>query len=321
MAIAQIGDLVYGEMRAKIPVMTRILLTGSNGLLGQKIQDRTRGRREIELITSSRSPASSLSGKDFIYEPLDISDPDRILEIFQRHKPEAIINTAAVTNVNFCEFHQEECRKINIEGLENLVRACRAFDTHLIHLSSDFVFDGLNGPYREEDRTCPVNYYGKSKVAGEAILEKSGIAWSVLRTILVFGHAAMRPQNFVGLVKSKLEKGEPFRAVTDQFRMPTLAEDLADACLSAAIKKARGIFHVSGNELLSIYEFARRVAKTFGFNESLILPTDSKALAEPAKRPVKTGFFLEKASKILSFSPRSLDEGLLLVKKQMGGDA
>jgi dTDP-4-dehydrorhamnose reductase len=298
--------------------MPKIMLTGSNGLLGQKLQVHFWGRKTIELIPTCRGENRFPFPKNFPYETLDITDPARTRELIERHRPDVLINAAAMTNVNLCESKQEECWKVNVRGVENLIRSCRDFGVHLIHISTDFVFDGQAGPYREEDKTSPVNFYGKSKEASEQLIEASGISWAILRTILVYGYARTMPsQNLVLLVKNKLEKKENLRIVNDQLRMPTFAEDLAAACMEASLKKARGIFHVSGNQMVSIYDFARLIAKTFHLDETLIHPTDSVSLAEPARRPPKTGFYLDKASKILSYSPRPIEEGLSLVKRQI----
>ena len=185
-------------------------------------------------------------------------------------------------------------------------------------MSTDFVFDGQAGPYSEDDQPNPLSYYGETKVEAEKIIQASDCRWTILRTILVYGVTAnMSRSNIVLWAKSALEKGEPIHVVNDQWRMPTLALDLAEACLLAAEKGATGIFHISGEDMMTVYELVRKVADFWSLDSSLIIPISSKDLNQEAKRPLKTGFILNKAIRVLGYKPHSFSEGLEIVDSQL----
>ena len=156
---------------------------------------------------------------------------------------------------------KEACWALNVPAVEHLIKACKKHDAQLIHLSTDFIFDGLAGPYREEDEPSPVSFYGESKLAAELLLKKSDIKWAILRTIIVYGVVNdMSRSNIILWAKGALEKGNPINVVDDQWRMPTLADDLAEICLLAAAKEARGVYNASGKDMMSILELVQEVA-------------------------------------------------------------
>ncbi len=299
-------------------MLKKILLTGSNGLLGQKIIDLLRYHTEYELIASSKGENRYPKEGGYIYENLDITNPLEVERIIAKYEPYAVINTAAMTNVDQCETDKENCDLLNIKAVEYLIKACTKHKVYLIHLSTDFIFDGESGPYKEEDEAKPLSYYGQSKYEAEQLLLNSGIEYSILRTIIVYGVAAkMSRSNIVLWAKSALEKGDTVKVVNDQFRMPTLAEDLAQACILAIDKRAKGIYHVSGKDYMSVIEMVKRIAKFYNLDESLIVETDSTTLNQAAKRPPRTGFVIDKAIKELGYAPHSFEEGLAIVAKQL----
>ncbi len=299
-------------------MLKKILLTGSNGLLGQKIIDLLRYHTEYELIASSKGENRYPKEGGYIYENLDITNPLEVERIIAKYEPYAVINTAAMTNVDQCETDKENCDLLNIKAVEYLIKACTKHKVYLVHLSTDFIFDGESGPYKEEDAAKPLSYYGQSKYEAEQLLLNSGIEYSILRTIIVYGVAAkMSRSNIVLWAKSALEKGDTVKVVNDQFRMPTLAEDLAQACILAIDKRAKGIYHVSGKDYMSVIEMVKRIAKFYNLDESLIVETDSTTLNQAAKRPPRTGFVIDKAIKELGYAPHSFEEGLAIVAKQL----
>lgn len=187
-----------------------------------------------------------------------------------------------------------------------------------MQLSTDFVFSGKNGPYAEDDLPDPPNFYGRTKLEAEKLVQENSKTWSIIRTVLVYGYAsAMDRSNIVLLVKNKLEAGQSLRIVNDQFRTPTLAEDLALGCRLIIKNKQQGIYHISGDEMYSIYEIARETARFFNLNDSLLSPVSTKALNEKYKRPLKTGFILDKAKQRLNYQPKTLRQGLEILKKQL----
>jgi len=296
----------------------RILVTGSNGLLGQKLTSLLSSIPEIELIVTARERLAFplLHGE---FYPLDITDSENTERVIVKIKPDVVINTAAMTQVDQCETEQEACWKNNVLAVDNVVKACEKAGSHLIHISTDFIFDGAHGPLDESAIPNPISFYGKSKLAGEEIVKKSSLDWTILRTVLVFGITKdMSRTNIVLWVKKSLEEGKAINVVNDQWRTPTLAEDLAMGCYLAAKQKAKGIYNISGYEMMTPYDIAIKTAAFFGLNQSLINQTDSTKFTQPARRPPKTGFIIDKAKKDLGYAPRSFHEGLKLLSSQIG---
>ena len=298
--------------------MKTILVTGSNGLLGQKIIYALRNKDGIRCISSSRGENRMKAKDGYIYESLDLTHKSEMIKVFEKYSPDAIINTAAMTNVDACEFKKEEALIQNVETVENLIECCKTFNTHLVHLSTDFVFNGLNGPYIESDETDPLSYYAFTKREAEKKIEESGLKWAILRTIIIYGVVDDNSRsNIVLWAIHALINGKSITVINDQFRSPTLAEDLADACISAVLKDATGIFHVSGRELMNILDIVKIVADYFELDSSFIKPISSLDLKQQAKRPPITGFIIEKAVKELDFHPHTFLEGLSYIKKQL----
>jgi dTDP-4-dehydrorhamnose reductase len=298
--------------------MKKIIVTGSNGLLGQKVTDLSIQDPEIELIATSVGPNRHNLKDGYRYEELDVLDLDRLNELVAKYLPDSIIHTAAMTNVDACEAERAKCYALNVQSVKNLVEVCQRMDIQLIHLSTDFIFDGEDGPYTEEAEPNPLSYYGEAKLESELILKSSSCRWAILRTIIVYGIVNdMSRSNIVLWAKGALEKGEPINVVNDQWRMPTLAEDLAKCCLLAVKKNASGVFNVSGKDLMSILEIVERVADHYGLNKSLIKAITAESLNQAAKRPKKTGFILDKAILELGYSPHSFEEGMAFMDKQL----
>jgi dTDP-4-dehydrorhamnose reductase len=297
----------------------RILLTGSNGLLGQKIVHLILNETKHELLATSKGLNRIISRDDINYQSLDITDFKQLEKVVSAFRPDAIINTAAMTNVDACESQHKECWSLNVTAVENLVKVSNEFNIHLVHLSTDFVFDGEKGPYSEEDEPNPLSLYGRSKWESEKIVINSGLErWSIARTIIVYGVVEnMSRSNVVLWAKGALEKGEPINVVDDQFRSPTYALDLAKGCLSIVEKEKSGIFHLSGKDLMSIIELVYRVADYYGLDKSRINPIKSAVLNQAAKRPPYTGFNLTKANELLDYDPLSFEEGLDALSKEL----
>lgn len=298
-------------------MMKKILVTGSNGLLGQKLTERILAKNDFELVATGKGPNRFPETDVYTYEEMDILDAKSIDNVIGKFLPDVVIHTAAMTNVDTCETEKEACWALNVTAVEDLIKSCKTHGAHLIHLSTDFIFDGLAGPYKEDAAPCPVSFYGESKLAAEILLQKSDIKWTILRTIIVYGIVRdMSRSNIVLWAKGALEKGKPINVVDDQWRMPTLAEDLADICLLAAEKGAQGIFNASGKDMMSIIELVNEVADYYKLDKSLIRPISSSSLNQAAKRPVKTGFILDKSIKELGYQPHSFKEGIAIMEKQ-----
>ncbi len=298
----------------------KILITGANGLLGQKLIDLYLTKPEKTLIATARGESRYPHRSNFIYAPLDITDEQEVAIVIDKFQPDCVINTAAMTNVDACESEKEACDALNIDAVRYLAVACKKVGAQLIHISTDFIFDGKNGPYSEEDEALPLSYYGLSKLKGEEMAETFSEKWAILRTVLVYGvNNEMSRSNIVLWAKGFLEQGKTMPVVDDQFRTPTLSEDLAMGCFLAEDKNAQGIYNISGKDFMSIFDLVNRVADFYGLDKSLIRRSDSSSFTQPAKRPLVTGFKLDKAIRELGYDPHSFEEGLELVKQQLSG--
>lgn len=294
-----------------------ILVTGSNGLLGQKLSAILESQPNVDAVFTARNElAYPIKRGRFV--AMDVSNKETVERVISETQPEVIIHTAAMTQVDDCEIQKEACWLNNVLATEFLVQAAGQAGSHFIQISTDFIFDGSDGPLEESAVPSPVNYYGASKLAAEEIVKNSTSAWTILRTVLVYGVAHdMSRSNIVLWVKKNLEEGKPIKVVNDQWRTPTLAEDLAMGCWLAAQKKKTGIFHVSGEEMMTPYDVAIRTARFFKLDESLITQTDSTQFRQPALRPLRTGFIIKKAKRELGYQPHSFEEGLELMKNQL----
>ncbi|MFT7612881.1 MAG: dTDP-4-dehydrorhamnose reductase [Parvicellaceae bacterium] len=296
-----------------------ILITGSNGLLGQKLIHQLTNNKEFELIATAKGDNRVSGSGDFRYLELDITNRDEVLRVITSECPDVVINTAAMTNVDACETLKDDCWNLNVKAVEYLVEACTITDSHFMQLSTDFVFDGLAGPYAETDKPNPISFYGWSKYASELSVEMSELKnWSIVRTIIIYGLVEdMSRSNVVLWAKQAMEKGSAINVVDDQFRSPTLAEDLAAGCILIADQKAKGIFHLSGKETMSILDLVYKVGEFFNLDTSIVKPIKSASLNQAAKRPPRTGFVIDKAIKELGYKPKSFTEGLEMLNSQL----
>ncbi|MCX7743145.1 MAG: SDR family oxidoreductase [Flavobacteriales bacterium] len=296
----------------------KILITGSNGLLGQKLVQALVSNSNVHLIATARGENRNSIKSGYEYFQLDVTSLQQISDLLETIRPDVIIHTAAMTNVDACELEHSTCYINNVEAVKKLSDICSKLNIHLIHLSTDFIFDGRNGPYDEDALPNPLSYYGKCKWEAEQIVMKLKTPWTIIRTILVFGVIDQGSRSNVVLwVKNSLEQGKKIYVVNDQFRTPTLAEDLAQGCILTALNGATGIFNIAGPELMSIYDLAMRVADFFQLDKSLIHPSDSSSINQPAKRPPRTGLKIEKAKRELGYTPHFLHESLALIKQQL----
>jgi dTDP-4-dehydrorhamnose reductase len=306
-------------MSTLLPNKPKILITGANGLLGQKLVEQLVAVGNVEVIATGRGPCR-LTGSGYRYQVLDIENEQEVSEVVTALRPDVVIHGAAMTHVDECEKNQDGCYRANVLATQYLVAAAEKVEAHFIFVSTDFIFSGEDGhnPYTEEAAPDPVNYYGQTKLDGEELLKQSTLKWAIARTVLVYGLANdLSRSNIILWVKSSLEAGKLIQVVDDQERTPTLAEDLAAGCILIAEQRATGIFNISGAELLTPYQMAMETADYFGLDKSLINRTDSTLFTQPAKRPMKTGFIIDKAVKELGFKPKTFREGIALLAKQI----
>lgn len=295
-----------------------ILITGSNGLLGQKLVDLF-NERNVPFLATSRGANRNPKCPEKNYTSLDVTNEKEIQHLFEKHAFEAVIHTAAMTNVDQCESHRDECDLLNITATHFLWNTCKKHQVHFQLLSTDFIFDGKKGNYNEGDEPLPLSYYGLSKVkAEELLLTDENKNWSIVRTILVYGMTHNNTKNnLVIWAMNALPKGDKMTIVNDQFRSLTWADDLALGCWLIIEKKEKGIFHISGGETKSVFDWVVSIAEHFGWSTERVVPISSLELNQAAIRPPKTGFDLTKAREILGFEPQKMEHTLDILAEQL----
>lgn len=297
--------------------MKRILVTGSNGLLGQKLAELFSRSTNYNLLLTSKQEHSVFDEELIRYRQLDTTHKRDVQSMVEEFEPEVIVNAAAVTNVDLCETERELAWKANVASVENLVYAAKLTGSKIIQISTDYVFDGKSGPYSELDRPNPISYYGRTKLASENVIHAGGIPSTIVRTMVLYGAGLNVKANFALWLVQNLGEGRPVRVVDDQIGNPTLADDLAYAILKIVEMDRSGLYHVSGPDLISRYDVAIKLAEIFGFNKKLITPVKTAAFNQPAPRPLNSGFITLKAEIDLCIKMSNTRQGLLALKNQI----
>jgi dTDP-4-dehydrorhamnose reductase len=294
----------------------KILITGANGFLGYYLAEQLLQKKHTVIATGKgecRLPF--LDKENFIYCPMDFTDPFNVHDVFEKYAPGAVIHAGAISKPDVCEQEQWQAYITNVESTVTLLINAEEHKSFFVFVSTDFIFDGESGMYKEEDAPNPVNFYGKTKLEAEEAVKEYEYGWSIVRTVLVYGKPQTGRGNILSIVKEKLEKGETYKVVDDQVRTPTYVEDLAAGIIAVIQKRAQGVFHLSGEDVLTPYQMACKAAAHLGLDASLIKRATAADFSQPARRPLKTGFIIDKAKKELGFSPLSFEEGL---KKTFG---
>lgn len=296
-------------------IKKRILIIGSNGMLGQRLAEFYLAQENVELLCSSNEESSFIP--EVHYSQIDITKKNNVRDLIVGFAPDVVINTAAYTNVDKAESEQELAWKVNVSGVDNIALYCWTIDARLIHISTDYIFDGKSGPYTENDKPNPIGYYGRTKLASENSIIASGVRHSIIRTNVLFGPAKYGRADFVKWVVASLKDGKEIRIVTDQVNNPTYVDDLVWGIDKISKTKKEGIYNLGGKELLSRYEFTLRIADFFKLNKNLVKPILTKELNQPAARPLNSGLIILKAEVELFFKPRTIEECLLLMKAEL----
>jgi len=289
----------------------KILITGANGFLGYYLVEQLL-RKNFIVIATGKGPCRLpfFHHSNFQYEEMDFTDPFSIHDVFEKIKPDVVVHAGAMSKPDECELAQMKAYLVNVEGTVQLLINSADIKSFFIFLSTDFVFDGKRGMYKEDDSPRPVNYYGRTKLEAEEAVKEYEYDWAIVRTVLVYGKNHSGHSNILKIVKEKLEKGEEYNVVDDQVRTPTYVEDLAKGIISIIEKKATGVFHLSGKDILTPYQMALQTAEHLNLDNSVIKKVTAASFTQPAKRPLKTGFIIDKARKELDYEPVSFDEGL-----------
>ena len=289
----------------------KILITGANGFLGYYLTEQLLEKKFSVIATGKgecRLPFTH--DKNFQYLSMDFTDPFSIHDVFENIKPDVVIHAGAMSKPDECEANQMLAYLVNVEGTVQLLINSADSKSFFVYLSTDFVFDGEKGMYTENDIPNPVNYYGRTKLEAEEAVKEYEFDWAIVRTVLVYGKNHSGHNNILKIVKEKLEKGEEYNVVDDQVRTPTYVEDLAKGIVSIVEKKATGIFHLSGKDILTPYQMAIKTSEILQLDNSVLKKVTASSFNQPARRPLKTGFVIDKARKELGYEPLSFDEGL-----------
>lgn len=291
----------------------KILVTGANGFLGHYLIPELIKDGSDVLATGTGPcrldiPSSGGGG----YKEMDITDSGIVSGVISSFQPALIIHAGAMTKPDECELQQDKAYSVNVQGTRNVLDAAGRIGARVIFISTDFIFDGVTGMYAEEDPAEPVNYYGKTKLEAEKLVSGYAFPFAVIRTVLVYGEPLAGRSNILSVVKEKLQRGESYNVVDDQFRTPTWVGDLVAGIRLVIQQNATGIWHISGSEMMTPYEMACRTAAVLGYDTSLLNRVTAATFTQPAIRPRKTGFSITKAKALLGYQPHSFEEGLRL---------
>jgi dTDP-4-dehydrorhamnose reductase len=292
----------------------RVLITGSNGLLGQRLLHALSGDI-YDLYGLDLASDSFLPEIHHHYLAQDLTNRQETIDLIRRIQPQAVIHTAAMTAVDLCETQREVCWRVNVTATENVVQGCFKAGARVIYISTDYVFNGEKGPYKEEDTPNPISYYAKSKLAGENVVRGVGNDWTVIRTIVLYGCGKNIKSSFVTWLLGELRAGKPVHIVNDQWGNTTIADDLAYGVDRLLLLEKHGLLHMGGSEFMTRYEFALRIARYFGLDESLVHPITTAELNQPARRPLRSGLVTDKAEGELYIRFRNIEQSLQLYKE------
>jgi dTDP-4-dehydrorhamnose reductase len=292
--------------------MEKLLIIGISGLVGSRFAELEKGNYEIYGTYNEHE----IKGKNIF--KLDTTDRDTTFRLIEKIKPRYIIDTHAISNVDYCELHPEEAWRVNVDGARNVAEASKKYAAKYIFFSTDYVFDGSKLSYTEKDKPRPLNYYAKTKLAVEYMLFALDINYITIRTAVIYGSSGMNKVSFPLWVINKLKNNEKIKVVTDQYNKPTFADNLIEIINKLIEKDENGIFHVTGSELINRFDFAKKIAKEFQLNEKLIEQTTSAELNQVAKRPSTLNLATDKVERVTKIKPIGVDEGLKMLKEQFG---
>ncbi len=281
--------------------MKKVIITGGNGLLGTELTKVFSKEKEYELHSLT-------------IEDMDVTNETQVQEIFVKIKPNIIIHTASLTDVDYCETHEKETYLVNVKGTENIVNAGKKYKAKIVYISTDYIFDGKKGPYTEEDTPNPLSVYAKTKWEGEKVIQKINIPYLIIRTTVLYGPPQGFKQNFVAFVIENLKNKREISAAVDQYGTPTYIRDLSEAIIHLIDKE--GIYNVVGSDYLNRYEFAGIIADVFNVDKKLIKPITTKQLNQKAPRPLKCGLKIDKLLKA-GYKPHSIRANLIKIRNSL----
>jgi dTDP-4-dehydrorhamnose reductase len=290
----------------------KILIIGVSGLLGNKIYNLAKNDYKVFGTYNTHKPSM-----ENVYQ-LDVTKRTDVFKLIENIKPDFIIDTHALHNVDYCELHPEEAWLVNVEGTKNVAEACKTFGCKYVFISTDYVFDGKKAtPYTEKDKPNPLNYYAKTKLIAEEAIKILTSDYIIARTAVLFGVGGLGKEPFALWLIKKLKNGEEVKAVIDQYNNPTLVDNLAEMLLTLCEKDKVGLFHITGKTNLNRYEFSIKIAETFGLNKELIRPITTPELNQVAPRPRKVALDVSKVERATKLKALTIDEALNIFQQQV----
>ena len=293
----------------------KILIIGASGMLGQRCAKLFSSMENVKALCASIDETIRFENAE--YMTVDVTDEIQIQNIIMNFLPDVIINASAYTNVDKSETERDLSWKINVSGVKYMAETAKKIGAHIIHISSDYVFDGKNGPYSESEVPNPINYYGLTKLEGENAVTNSGADYTVIRTNVLYGIIPSGRLDFVRWVVDSIRSSKPIKIVCDQINNPTFIDDLVSAIALVIEKKKFGLYNVGGKEFLDRYEFTMRIADVFNLDKSFVTKIVTEELNQPAPRPLKSGLLNDKAQLELGYAPIDLDESLIRMKNEL----
>lgn len=289
----------------------KILVTGSNGFLGQHLCI-SLANKGFDVVATSRGIGLLPSQSNLKFQSVDVTNLIEVHDVFINERPDIVIHNAAMSKPDECDKYKNECLLQNVEATKIVVAAAQKINAHLIYVSTDFVF-GENGPHSEDAIKAPLNFYGQSKLKAEEVMIESGLQYTIMRPVFIYGKQLPNMKGtFLHWVKNSLENKKAISVVNDQQRTPTFVNDICDGLIAIVERKATGDFHLAGKDILTPYQMAVILAKVLELDATLITPVTSETFVEPVIRAKKSGLKIDKAIRELNYQPVSFEEGVRL---------
>ena len=296
--------------------VSNIFITAGSGLLGKALLETCPNEFKLSATYFPNEPDSFPENINFF--ELNITNRDAVIKCIRKIRPDVIIHTAAIGNVDFCEKNKDISWATNVDGTKNIIEAARDCGSEIIYISSNAVFDGSKPPYKEEDEINPLSYYGETKAICERLVKYSGLRSVIIRAILMYGwHNSSERQNMVTWILDSISKGIPLKIVNDIYSNPLLSLNCADAIWATIKKEKTGIFHVAGSDCISRYDFALKIAEIFNLDKRMLAPVPNSYFTEIASRPSNTCFCTDKMERELIIKSIGIEEGLRILKDRI----
>ena len=302
-----------------------VLITGAHGFLGQHVVRLFLDESQCDVVITAREPETLFADANKLprilaYHQMDVINRTSVRDVINSVKPDVIVNCAGFRDVDRAEHERELAWKTNVSAVEYLAEAARKVDARIIHISSDYVFDGSRAPYLEADTPHPLNYYGRTKLASENTLKTSRVEHAIIRTSYLYGSSERLESNAALLIALAADQEQRILLADDLAMCPTLVDDVALAIVRATERKRSGIYHVAGPEMMTRYEFGLRVVHAFGLKAAPIERMhwdDIPHEGVRAERPRTSALVSLRAQTDLGIRISNVNEGLQVTARGM----